>query len=252
MELLTAAENQFADADLETLREFCERMGLAYHPNNNADTLRKKLTAALGEYNEISGDEPGVPLDVPKRQARIKTLVGYNLKPTGRWEGKRRKIILLRSMSHDNTSRPQFFAWGRLHLYVPFGVECSVPYPIFNILKDTSGKRLERRRRVDEDGRVYYEDNWVRNERFMYTDLGDDLETADRPDSEIDRMAKLHRLTNGYEGFSERQFRAICSTLHLAIKPHWGPLDMKGAIETRCGLSDAAVDLTTPESLAVA
>ena len=247
MDFNKAAENDFRDAELEELRAYCDHIKLEYHPNMNADTLRKKLTAAMGEYRELSGDEPGQPLVVPSQQAEIRALVGLNLKPTGRWEGRRRRITLHRSLSHDNTSRPQFFAWGRLHVYVPFGVECSVPYPIFNILKDTTGQKLERKRTVDDEGRIFYRDVWIPSQRFMYADHGDDPDTVRLPESEIDRIARLHRLTDGFAGFSERQYRAICTTLRLTVPVTSGIPGMRGAIEARCGIASSPVDLSTPE-----
>lgn len=247
MDLLKAAAIEFDGIDLEALRSYCERLEIDFHPNMNASTLRNKLTAALGEYQELSGKEPGEPLDVPSRDAEIRKLVGYNLKATGIWEGKRRTLQLHRSLSHDNTTRPQFFAWGRLHCYVPFGVVVSIPYPIWNVLLDTAGKKLERKRKVDDEGRIYFKDNWVPTQRFMYSDMGDDLETADRPASERERVSRLHDLTNGFENFSERQFRAVCLSVHISPKPEWTVADMKGAIMARCNIAHSHVDLTKGE-----
>jgi len=246
MDLNEAAANEFEGADLDALRSYCDRLGVEYHPNMNASTLRKKLTAALGEYRETHGDETE-GLNVASQQTAIKKLVSYNLKSTGAWEGKRRMIRLHRSMSHDNTSRPQFFAWGRLHVYVPFGQDVAIPYPIWNILKDTTGKRMDRKRRVDEDGRIRFEEVWAPTERFMYSDMGDDPVTADRPEDEIQRIRMLHDLTDGFKGYGERQFRAMCNALHIRTVEGWSPTDHKNAVLMRIGMSDTHVDLSTPE-----
>jgi len=252
MDLLKAAANEFDGADLDALREYCERLEIEYHPNMNASTLRNKLTAALGEYQELSGKEPGKPLDVPSRKEEIQKLVGYNLKATGSWEGKRRVIQLHRSLSHDNTTRPQFFAWGRLHCYVPFGIQVEIPYPIWNVLLDTAGLRLERKRKVDDEGRIYYKDHWIPSQRFMYSDLGDDPATADRPTGERERISRLYDLTDGFENFSERQFRAICLSVHVSPRETWSVADMKGAIMARCNIAQSAVDLTEGEETVAA
>ena len=248
MDLLTAAANEFDGADLDALRDYCTRLEIEFHPNMNASTLRGKLTAALGEYQEMSGKEPNVPLDVPSRNAEIKKLVGYNLRATGNWDGRRRVIQLHRSLSHDNTTRPQFFAWGRLHCYVPFGIQVEIPYPIWNVLVDTSGQKLERKRKVDDEGRIYYKDNWIPTQRFMYSDLGDDPKTADRPTGERERIARLYDLTNGFENFSERQFRAMCLSVHVSPKKEWSPADMKGALMARCNIAQSHVDLSVGEN----
>lgn len=246
MDLNDAAKNEFEGADLEALREYCDRLKIDYHPNMNADTLRKRLTAALGEYRETHGEEPE-GLDVSSQREKIKELVGYNLRSTGKWEGKRRRIRLQRSMSHDNTSRPQFFAWGRLHVYVPFGVDVDIPYPIYDILKNTRGKKLERKRRVDDNGRVYFEEVWSDTERFMYSDMGDTPETINRPASEHERIRMLHDLTDGFKGYGERQFRAMCAALHITPRKDWVPEDFRSAVLQRVGLAEAHVDLSMPE-----
>jgi len=247
MDLLKAAANEFDGVDLEALRSYCERLEIEFHPNMNASTLRTKLTAALGEYQELAGKEKAKPLDVPSRKAEVKKLVGYNLKATGNWDGKRRVIQLHRSLSHDNTTRPQFFAWGRLHCYVPFGVVCEIPYPIWNVLLDTAGNRLERKRKVDDEGRIYYKDNWVPSQRFMYSDMGDDPKTADRPESERQRIARLYDLTEGFLNFSERQFRAMCLAVHVSPRETWTVADMKAAILARCNIAQSLVDLSEGE-----
>jgi hypothetical protein len=132
-------------------------------------------------------------------------------------------------------------------VYVPFGVQCSIPYPIYNILKDTTGKQLVRKRRVDDDGRIYYEDTWVSTERFMYSDLGDDPETIDRPASEHERIQMLHALTDGFKGYGERQFRAMCDALHIRPGKEWVAEDYKNAVLQRVGLVGSRVDLSMPE-----
>lgn len=246
MDLNEAAKNDFDGADLDALRTYCDRLDIEYHPNMNALTLRKKLTEALGEYRETHGDEPE-GLDVSSKRARIQELVSFNLKATGAWEGKRRMIRLHRSMSHENTTRPQFFAWGRLHVYVPFGQDVAIPYPIFEILKNTTGSKLQRKRRVDDDGRIRFDDEWVPTERFMYSDLGDDPNTINRPENENQRIRMLHDLTNGFEGYGERQFRAMCAALHIRPQEDWGVADFKGAVLQRVGLSQTRVDLSMPE-----
>lgn len=247
-DLKKAAEHEFAGADLESLREYCDEMGVEYHPNMNADTLRKRLNQALGEYREDAGDDnQPLNIDVSDRQARIKELVSYNLRSTGRWEGKRRVITLTRSMSHDNTTRPQFFAWGRLHCYIPFGERVAIPYPIYQILLDTRGKQLHRKRRVDDEGRVFFEEEWRPTERFMYSDFGDDPETINRPEDERDRLRMLYNLTDGFNGFSTRQFRAMALALHIRPEKDWDAADFKGAVLSRIGMVGSRVDLSTPE-----
>lgn len=248
-DLNTAIQNGFEAADIDALRNYCDRVGIAYSKSHNVNTLKKMLIAAVAEGSKHYGEsfDEAVNIMTPdEKQIEISRLVKLNLKAQAGWEGRRRKIILHRAMAHEST-RPQFFAWGRLHCYVPMGVECSVPTPIFNILVNTAGQRLTRIRRQDDEGRIYFEDKWVPTQRFMYTDLGDDPATAHLPESMIDMVRMLHGLTDGFEGYSVRQLREICSRLFIGVKEGWERADFLGAIEAKCGLSAGRVDIGSPD-----
>lgn len=244
-DIKTAVENAFEGADLEALRGYCDRLRIEYSKNHNATSLRKMLNAAMAEgsahYSEALNSDVDI-MSAEEKQDRARELVGLHLTAQAGWQGKRRLIILHRAMQHEST-RPQFFAWGRLHCYVPMGTEVAIPYPIFNILKNTAGTRLVRKRRVDDEGRVYFQDQWVPTQRFMYSDLGDDPETANRPESMIDMVRELHGLTNGFDGYSLRQLREICRRLFLSEEEGWERIDFLAAIKAKCGLASARVDL---------
>lgn len=249
MDLMKAAESGFDGADIDALRAYCDRMGIKYAMNNTADTLRKKLKKALGEYNEVveeTGDE-NTESSIDPKHAEAMGLTNLNLRSQGKWDGKRRKIVLHRAMDHESTF-PQFFAWGRLHCYIPFGIEADIPYPIFNILKDTAGSRLIRRRKTDEDGRIFFQEEWVPTQRFMYTDMGDDPDTMHLPDSMRDMVRRLFKVTDEFAGFSERQYRELCTRLLIDIKRTWEAVDMRAAIIARCQLGSGRVDLSRPEA----
>ena len=246
--ITTAAETEFAGADLEALRAYCDRIGVKYSKNHNAATLRKLLTAATAE--DSSHYHEGVVVDdetlAEEKRLEILGLVSLSLKPQAGWQGRRRVIQLHRAMAHEST-RPQFFAWGRLHCYVPMGHECSIPYPIFNILVDTAGTRLTRKRKVDDEGRIYFQDIWVPTQRFMYSDLGDDPDTVDLPKNMKDMVIRLHGLTDGFAGYSKRQFVEICHRLFISVPETWEVIDMKAAVEAKCGLAAGRVQLGTPD-----
>ena len=246
--IMTAAETEFAGADLEALRAYCDRIGIEYSKNHNAATLRKLLTAATAE-GSTHYSETVTPSDetiAEEKRLEVLDLVSLNLRPQAGWQGRRRTIQLHRAMAHEST-RPQFFAWGRLHCYGPMGVECSIPYPIFNILKDTAGTRLTRKRKTDDEGRIYFQDVWVPTQRFMYSDMGDDPDTANMPVDMRDMVIRLHGLTDGFTGYSKRQFNEICHRMFIAVEEGWEIIDMKAAIETKCGLTAGRVQLGTPD-----
>jgi len=239
-----AAQTGFDGADLTALRGYCERLGLKFSKSHNGATLRKMLIDAMSEdsdhYGEVVEETPEDIADAKRLKAM--GLARLNLRAQAGWQGRRRMVILHRSMDHEST-RPQFMAWGRLHCYVPMGVECAIPYPIWNILQLTAGKRMVRKRKTDDEGRIYFETSWVPSMRFMFSDLGDDPKTADKPKDMLDMLAQLCELTDEFKGYSEAQFREMCHLTAVRIKPDWGPEQIKLAVMERIGVRDSRIEL---------
>jgi len=243
-----AAETGFAGADLEALRAYADSVGLEYTKSHNATTLRKMLSEAMGEgstyYGEtIVEDEDGL---AEAKRLKAMGLSKLNLRSQAGWEGRRHMVQLHRAMQHEST-RPQFFAWGRLHCYVPMGVPVAIPYPIWEVLKLTAGNRLVRKRKVDDEGRIHFENSWVPTQRFMYSDLGPDPETAHLPKNMLDMITQLHEATDGFKGYSVRQLREICKRVGINVKKDWEPLDLHGAIDAKCGKAAGRVNLGEPD-----
>jgi len=220
MDLKTAAENDFEHCERDELVVFCDVLGVEYLPQNNAKALRKKLLEQLGRYTELlaggTGDDKSAPA-FEGEDLDVDELTSLNLKAQGKWQGRRRRIVLHRAADHVSTF-PQFFAWADLHCYIPFGEECAIPFPIWNILDETTrGQRLIRKRRVDEDGRIYYEEVWVNSQRFMFSDLGDDPETAHLPRDMHEQFRWMHHKTDSYDGYSLQQFKDMCRMLKVPL-----------------------------------
>jgi hypothetical protein len=243
-----AAETGFAGADLEALRAYATSVGLEFTKSHNATTLRKMLTEAMAEgsshYGEIMAeDEEGL---AEEKRLKAMGLAKLNLRSQAGWTGRRHVVQLHRAMQHEST-RPQFFAWGRLHCYVPMGVPVAIPYPIWEILKLTAGTRLVRKRRTDDEGRVYFEDSWVPNQRFMYSDMGPDPETAHLPKDMLDMITQLHEATNGFKGYTVRQLRELCSRVNITVEKDWEEIDLHAALDAKCGKSSGRVDIGAPD-----
>ena len=250
MDIKTAAETSFEDSSIEELRGYCDRMGIEYPKNATKITLRKQLLTVLGEYREnYAGADNQPDGAIPTGDLTALGLTRLNLRSQGKWGGRRRTIQLHRSMDHQSQF-PQFMAWGRLHCYIPFGTVADIPYPIYNILLDTAGQRLVRKKRTDDDGRIFYKESWVPTQRFMYTDFGVTEGTEHLPTGIINMVTMLHGLTDGFKGYSERQYRALCDRLSIQIKEDWTEADMRGAVLNRCGLSVGRIDLSQAEIIA--
>ena len=244
--VMDAAESEFAGAELADLRDYCDRIGLVYSKNHNTDTLRKMMRKAMAPGSDHYGEVSLKELSPEEKRLKAVGLVKLNLRSQAGWTGRRRMITLHRSMAHEST-RPQFFAWGRLHCYVPMGIAVPIPYPIWEVLQLTAGTRLIRRRKVDEEGRIYYVDDWVPNVRFMYSDMGDDPATKDLPKNMLDMITQLYKLSDKFKGYSERQLREICLRLSISVKKDWDAVEMMAQIEAKCGVTGAIVDIGAPD-----
>ncbi len=243
-----AAETEFGGLDLSALRSYADSIGLEYSKNHNANALRKKLVEATAEGSGFYGEVVHEDDETRAEADRLKAigLARLNLRAQAGWQGRRRVMTLHRSMDHEST-RPQFMAWGRLHCYVPMGVECAVPYPIWNILKLTTGKRMVRKRKVDDEGRIYFVTTWVPSQRFMFSDGGDDPATADKPRDMLDMLAQLYELTNSFKNYSPAQFREMAHLVAVRIREEWGPSDIEAAVLERIGVRSTRVELGAPD-----
>lgn len=242
MNFKSDAENKFKDCDRETLVQYCDMWGLEHKPNHGAAHLRKLLLEGLNQYHETVNLAPGEkaietnPMPEHKRLTP-EEIVGLNLRSQGHWQGKRRRITLHRAMEYESTVFPHFFAWEGLHCYVPFGNPVDIPYAVYNILMEANtGKKLVRKRKVDEEGRIFYEETWVPVQRFMFTDHGVTPETEHLPEDIQDQMRMLWEATNGFDGYSASQFRQICRMLKIRVREDWKSPDMKGAVKRLLGL----------------
>lgn len=247
MDIQEAAAAGFEGCEREDLLAFCDMLNVEYLPNHNNATLKKRLIAACSEYQEYAVDDTDVVDETEKLQLppaqnadgglTLEQLAELNLTQQGVWGGRRRLVTLHRAMEHQSTA-PQFFAWGQMHVYLPFGTgPHAIPYPIFNILVQAqSGQRLVRKRRVDEDGRVYYVDDWIPSQRFMFTDHGDDPGTAHLPTDLQDQHRRMWEMTKGFDGYSKMQFRELCRRLRIPIGPDITVTDMRILIGQTLGV----------------
>lgn len=247
MDLRTAAEKRFVGVERGTLTGFCDVLGVPYEGTTSVKVLRQSLLDALGVYHELAGGKPAtnasVEIETPEYggdDVTVEDLFRLNLRPQGMWQGRRRIIMLHRAADHV-TTYPQFVAWKELHCYVPYGVESSLPYPIYLILENTkAGRRLVRKRKVDEDGRIYYEEQWVPHQRFMYTDLGDDPATAHLPRDIREQYLWLYHKTNQFDGYSLRQIKDMARKLQIYIRgeeaKEWQKSDYLARIKSVIGV----------------
>lgn len=251
MSFKTDAEKKFEDCSRDVLAKYCDLWELEYKPQHGAPALRKLLLAELKSYHEVVQPAPGEAAiqvqPIPEhKQLSAAELIGLNLRSQGHWQGKRRKITLQRALEYESTVFPHFFGWEGLHCYVPFGVQADIPYTVWNILQEAnSGKQLIRQRRVDADGRIYYQEKWVAQQRFMLVDHGVTPGTEHLPEDIRDQVRMMWHKTNSFDGYSATQLRQLCRMLRLTVRDDWKAPDMKAAMKRLIGLSELS-ELATP------
>ena len=253
MSFKKAAENQFTDSTRDELAGYCDILEIEYKPQHGVKKLRELLMDAMGMYHEIARVAPGenpVPVEPIPQHPKLSPaeLIKLNLRSQGKWQGKRRKITLHRAMEYESTIFPHFFAWEGLHCYVPFGQPVDVPYSIYNVLLAANkGLKLNRKRKVDEDGRIFYEDQWLPTQRFMFTDFGVTPGTEHLPEDVQDQLRQMWHLTDGFDGYSIQQCRQLCRMLKISVREDWRASDMRGAMKRILGLTTTS-ELAAPEA----
>lgn len=235
MNLREAAKDKFEGCEKDELVVYCQVLGIEVKDGHNAPQLRKKLLETLGQYNELSiGDPAEAKLDMKRLEDM--NLAQLNLSSTGKWQGKRRVVTLHRSAHHD-TNYPMFLAWENLHVYLPYGVRASLPWPIWKILEQTTtAKKMISKRHIDPEGRVTYRQHWIDDQPYMFTDHGTDPETANLPSSIIDAMKMVYHASDGMKDYNERQVREVCRRLRISVPATWDLTQMLFTIQATLGI----------------
>ena len=217
MNLRIAAENKFEGCERDELVLYCSVLGIDVLEGHNTGHLRKKLLDTLGQYNELNIADKDEGEQLAKRLQDM-NLAELNLSSSGTWQGKRRVVTLHRAAAYDS-SYPLFLGWENLHVYMPYGIKASIPWPIWCILQDTSkAKKMISKRHVDSEGRVSYRQHWIDDQPFMYSDHGDDPETDQLPGTIIEAMRMVYHASDGLKKYDERQLREMCRRLRIPVK----------------------------------
>lgn len=220
MNLRLAAEAKFEGCEKDELVVYCQVLGIEVKDGHNAPQLRKKLLDTLGQYNELNISDTSEQESAAKALEDM-NLASLNLSSTGRWQG-RRRIVTLHRAAHHESEYPLFLGWENLHVYLPYNVKASIPWPIWKILQQTTdAKKMLSKRHSDNEGRISYRQHWVPDQPYMFTDHGDDPETAKLPGSIIEAMRMVYHAAGGFEDYNDRQLREMCRRLRIPARPDW-------------------------------
>lgn len=200
MNIFEESETGFVNTKREDLEQYARIIGVELKGNLKDDTLRQRLLEKLGKQSMIAMENNG-PVEAAEFDGvgitDIDELFKLNLTGRGKWEGRRRKITVARPDAYEG-KLPQFVKWGRQAVWIRYDEEVSVPYPIWNILKDAKPKRLFQRRSMGEDGMYRIQNQFKPYDRFRISDHGDDPATRDLPVNQKHQYRALAKMTNGF------------------------------------------------------
>jgi hypothetical protein len=220
MNLRLAAESKFEGCEKDELVVYCQVLGIEVKDGHSKPQLRKLLLDTLGQYNELNIADPADQVADAQRLEDM-NLAQLNLASNGIWQGKRRVVTLHRAAHHD-TSYPLFLGWENLHVYLPYGIKASLPWPIWKILEQTTdAMKMISKRHIDDEGRVSYRQHWVPDQPYMFTDHNDDPDTQNLPGTIIEAMRMVYHASGGLEKYEPRQLREMCRRLRIPIRPDW-------------------------------
>lgn len=169
--LAIAANNGFNGCSTDELRAYCAQLNITTKANSTDTWMVNKLNEAMDH-----------PLVEQKPAPRTLPARPLNLRPTGKWEGRRRMVIL--SETSDQGSSWHSIAWDQNEIFVKTGIKVSIPYPHYEILKNAVHERL----RLEPNGKLSSKEQISRVDTIPYQDLGDDPETLHLPKSWIERQ----------------------------------------------------------------
>lgn len=133
-----ALKTRLENSTREELLAYCEELGISdVRPTADLTSLKNRIFTTLGVVERaIQTGQAGPQL------YRSKILPPMNLTPSGLWGGRRRRIRVPRPAWATKNERAMPVGWnGKATYWLPFNEPIDVPYPIYNILRQTKTRR---------------------------------------------------------------------------------------------------------------
>ncbi len=176
--LTDAANDDFNGCTSDELRGFCNQLGIQSKSNNTREWMIRAITEKLadgGKTGKIEAPAKG-PRNIDQPAQPV------NLMPVGKWGG-RRRLVELHESETDGRSTWRSIAWDQNQIFVKAGMQVSIPYPHYNILKDAIHEVVTVTTRRNIDGTTERVETVRKVPTMPFTDFGDDPETAHLPRS---------------------------------------------------------------------
>lgn len=261
--LALAASDGFENSSREELEAYAEILGVKFHPNCGDDTLRNRLLENLGQApreipNEPDDEEAATRKEENAEMADVrshaeplslKELFALNLTPDGKWQGRRRRIMIQRPVESPKARAPHACQWGRSMITIPLNKAVSVPYPFYHILKNANYKELEQKTRIDEDGVPHRVNIYHRANRFSLSDMDDDERTSHLPVSQNDQFRRIVEATDMLrdQRVTDRMLLMIARRLRLRLPRQAGRDEIRDTIMRKLGYDTMLMDFGEEE-----
>lgn len=217
--LATLRANQFADASREEMNTAYELKTNTASPVIDDEELRARLVNlyAPGDAGDATVHPPSH--GEPKAKQRVAGNHIPNLRPTGPWEGRKRRVTLLKPDEHTRSGAKRI-GWEGVLWTIKYDEPVNMPWPYWQALLNTDfvDDRSEKVTKWDhdEEGRLTCE----RTSRKMITvpriDHGDVSGTEDLPVDYSDYFRREAIRTHCFRGYSKS---ALMTIHNMLIEP---------------------------------
>lgn len=232
--LAEAANDDFNGSKPDELRLYCEQLNIPVRSNSKEDWMLTKLREAtsVGAHTGTIESRVAAPRQIHGKQ--------LNLKPVGRWEG-RRRIINIHESEHDVRSSWKDVSWDQNTVLIHTGRDVSIPYPHYEILKNAVHEHVRRDQTMGQDGSIRITESIKYVKQMPFTDLGDDPATAHLPTSWIDRQQQDCRAKNYYKGSKREHLTRLFSEMVDGSVPRetireWSDEEVREQVINKLGL----------------
>lgn len=204
--LAEAANDNFNAVTDDEMDSYCDQLNIPVRKNSTRAWKEAQIRDKLehGTKAGIVETTQKAPRDIRGKQ--------LNLRAMGRWEGRRRRVILT-AQEQDTKSSWRCISWDGNQILVHTDMEVSIPYPHYNILKDASREIYTVRNVPTPGGGIERQESTRYTQHIPYQDLGDDPTTAHLPTCYIDRARSEARAKNYYQKTDRKILIRILSDL---------------------------------------
>lgn len=208
------ARRKFEGLPKNDLLEIATILGHNFPRQTSEKTIRLKLCEVMGQNVEAEKEVPPAVVPIAKKNGAFDPKP--DLKNIHNWGGKVHRVKIHKPEQSDDS--PQKYCrlyWEGEKRDYAFGVECHLPHPLYESLKNAEKRPIEQEEIKDSKGVLLGIENieTVRP-RYNFNYLGLKPGTEDLPESTLDYWQRQARKTENFKGQPRRVLIGIRSDLY--------------------------------------